>query len=907
MFLVHRVHPRAAFAAALVILLSLLVAPTSASARDPGRSAAPASSQVAHRRLLNTPTATAAAPDTPAPRPKPPAALAAPTATRFGATATVTWKAPASAGNAVTGYVVTTYRDGRKGRSSAFDASKTSRTISGLAAKGTYTFTVAAKNVAGTGPASPRSKAAKLLALPAAPTIIAVTADTASALLSWTPGPDGGSPITGYEIHPYIGGVRQAAQTFGPATTNTVTGLVPTTTYTFTVAARTAVGTGPESAPSSAVIANVSPTLLFDAPTEATLGIAYTATLNVTHGTPPSTWSIASGSLPPGLILNPTTNGISGVPTLAGQYPAVIRVVDAAARSGTRLIVLTVNKAPTLVFPPPPLAEVDAIYSDLLTVVGGTAPFTWGLADGALPPGLTFEPATGLISGRPTTVGAYPSTIRVTDANGFSATQAIRLVVQPKSVVTLTASTTATTFGSSVHFQVLIGPGQADGTVTLIDEQPNGVETRLGTFPVALNRSVFDLQLPAFGLNAFRVQYDGVSPHAEAVSNVIEVEVSAVPGQVLINQFAQSGISGITDQFVSLVNMTSLALPIAGFRIEDPGGVALVVPGAARALPPGHAFLMASPGYSLVNIQPDLVVSNLGQNGLRLRASDTAHTVVDAAGSAPGYFEGTPLPAFGSPPFVPHAWNRLGVGGQPQDTNNNAADFRLVASVHGPVNGVPSALGSPSPQNSLGTYQQNAAMQSTLLDPGVAQGVAPNRVRVLGSPGTLTIRRTITNRSSAPITQARVRITSLSQVNGAPLPGGTTPAVYSHLRLVNPVNPTSSITISTGQTLLVRNLSMDAPATDPPGGGLATTLTIPLELGGLRPGGQVNIAMTFAVDTPGTFWIAYDIDALGGGAVPTVAKTSKAAKSATSAKQRALDAHRLAESKKLSLITGTLR
>ncbi|WP_328347825.1 fibronectin type III domain-containing protein [Micromonospora sp. NBC_00421] len=903
MSLVHRLHPRAAFVAALLLLVGLLTAPTSASARDPGRSVPPPASTL-HRPLPAAPATTVAA------RPKPPAAPAAPTATRFRTTATVSWKAPASPDTAITGYAVTAYRDGKKTRSVSFDASTTSRKVSGLTAKGSYTFTVAAKNVAGTSPASPRSKAAKLLALPGAPTIIAVTADTASALLSWTPGPDGGSPILGYRITPYVAGVPQAAQTFGPATTNTVTGLVPTTTYTFTVAARTAAGTGPESAPSSAVTANVSPTLLFDAPTEATLGVAYTATLNVTHGVPPFIWSVASGTLPPGLILNPTTNGISGVPTAPGQYPVVIRVVDAAARSGTRLIVMTVNKTPILNFPPPPLAEVDAIYSDLLTVVGGTAPFTWGMADGILPPGLTLDPATGLISGRPTTVGTFPATVQITDANGVTATKQIRLVVQPKSVVTLTASTAATTFGTSVHFTAVIGPGQADGTVTLIEQQPNGVETRLGTFPVALNRSEFDLKLPAFGLNAFRVQYDGVSPLAEAVSNEVAIEVSAVPGQVLINQFAQSGINGLKDQFVSVINTTSLDLPIAGFRIEYPGGGTVLVPGSARALPPRHAFLFTSPGYSLFNIQPDLVVSGLGQGGLRLLAPDSAHTVVDAAGSTVGYAEGTPLPAFGSPPFVPHAWNRLGVAGVPQDTNDNVADFRLVATVFGPINGVPSALGTPSPQNSLGTYQQNAAVQSTLLDPVVAQGSPPNRVRVDGTPGSLIIRRTLTNRSSAPITQARIRITSLSQENGAPLPGASSPAVHSHMRVVNPVNATSSITISTGQTLLVRNLSMDAPATSPPGGGLGTTLTIPLDLGGLRPGGEVHIALSFAVDTPGTFWIAYDVDALGGGAVPTVAGSGKTAKKATaakSAKQRALDARRLAESKKLSLITGTVR
>ncbi|MFG1841382.1 fibronectin type III domain-containing protein [Micromonospora sp. NPDC049175] len=894
---VLRARPRAvtACAAILALFVSLLVAPTAASARAPSRTPTPASAPVAAPAVTTQRIAELAAPA------QPPAAPAKPTASWRAGTATVNWKAPADGGSALSGYVVTAYRNGKRAKTVTFDESKTTQKIGGLTAKATYTFTVAAKNAEGVGPASKRSAGAKIMALPGAPTVIAVTADTATALVSWTPGSTGGSPITNYIVTPWVNGVRQAAQTFGPSTTNTVTGLIPTTPYRFTVAARTAEGTGPDSPLSDQVIANVSPTLLFDHPTEATVGIAYTATLNITHGVPPFTWSVASGTLPPGMLLNPQTNGISGVPTTPGEYPVVIRVNDSAAQTGTRLIVLVVNQAPTLTFPPPPLGEVDAPYADQLNVIGGSAPFVWSLASGALPPGLTLDAATGLLSGRPTQVGAFPSTVRVTDANGQSATRAIRILVQAKSVATLTASTNATTFGTAVHFEVIVGPGVAEGSVTLIDELPNGVETPLGTFPLALNVASFDVQVPAFGHNQFRAQYDGTGPLGEAVSNEVAIEVSALPRQVVIDQFAQSGISGLADQFVSVVNSTAINLPIAGFKVEAPGGLTVTIPGSARPLAPRRGFLIAAADYSLFNIQPDLIVPSLGQGGLRLVAPDAANTVTDRAGSTPGFSEGAPLPAFNAPPFVPHAWNRLRVAGNLQDTANNQADFRLVATVLGPINGVPSTLGSPSPQNTLGTYQQNASIQSTLFDPNVAVSVAPNRIRTGNS---LVIRRTLTNRSSAAITQARVRITSLSAANGAPYPGGPSPAVHSNLRLVNPANPTTSVTISDGRTLLVRNLHMDSPATNPPGGGLGTTLTIPFDLGGLAPGASVHIALSFTVDTPGSWWVAYDVDAIGGGVVPTVAPSAKGAKAT---KQRAADAKRLRESQKLTVDSGTIR
>ena len=91
---------------------------------------------------------------------------------------------------------------------------------------------------------------------PAAPTAPSATAGSGSATVSWTAPANGGSPITGYTVTPYIGITAQTPTTITgnpPATSTVITGLTNGTPYLFTVTATNAVGTGPASSPSNPV------------------------------------------------------------------------------------------------------------------------------------------------------------------------------------------------------------------------------------------------------------------------------------------------------------------------------------------------------------------------------------------------------------------------------------------------------------------------------------------------------------------------------------------------------------------------------------------------------------------------------------------------------------------------------
>lgn len=61
---------------------------------------------------------------------------------------------------------------------------------------------------------------------------------------------------------------------------------------------------------------------------DATVGMMYSEQLTASGGTAPYTWIVTVGVLPTGMILNPVTGIISGIPTVQGDFNFTVRATD---------------------------------------------------------------------------------------------------------------------------------------------------------------------------------------------------------------------------------------------------------------------------------------------------------------------------------------------------------------------------------------------------------------------------------------------------------------------------------------------------------------------------------------------------------------------------------------------------
>ena len=164
------------------------------------------------------------------------------------------------------------------------------------------------------------------------------------------------------------------------------------------------------------------------------VGVVYSATLQAGGGTPPYRWSVSSGTLRHGLLLDPASGVISGTPDTDGDSDDALTfaVGDSGNPGQTASATLALEIAAAdldILTTSLPAGTVGTPYSATLSASGGTPPYLWTLTAGALPAGFTLNGATGVIAGTPAAAASIPLSFLLSDSSKPARTQSVTLVL----------------------------------------------------------------------------------------------------------------------------------------------------------------------------------------------------------------------------------------------------------------------------------------------------------------------------------------------------------------------------------------------------------------------------------------------------------------------------------------------
>lgn len=212
------------------------------------------------------------------------------------------------------------------------------------------------------------------------------------------------------------------------------------------------------------------------------------------------TWSVSNGSLPPGLMLNPSTGLLSGIPTVPATFGFTIRATASNGCYGETLYMLVINCQPlSITTPTLPNGMAGTTYNQPIALSGGSGQINWAISAGSLPAGLSLNPISGVLSGQPTVTGPFSFTVKATvNSTGCFATQAYSITIGCQTITVNEASLAIATLNAAYNQTVTqtggigniswtVSGGSLPANLTLSSGgQITGTPTALGSSPVTL-------------------------------------------------------------------------------------------------------------------------------------------------------------------------------------------------------------------------------------------------------------------------------------------------------------------------------------------------------------------------------------------------------------------------------------
>jgi endonuclease G len=370
------------------------------------------------------------------------------------------------------------------------------------------------------------------------------------------------------------------------------------------------------------------------------------------------------------------------------------------------------------------------------------------------------------------------------------------------------------------------------------------------------------------------------SPHSASFTSLGANQTADFTGipRVIISEFRfhgtdPDGVAGAqtasANEFVELYNQTDENVTLTGWTLRASTGTTLltfpsvIIPARGHYLVGGTSYGLAA--YAAANSTlaadiPDNAGVALFNNGTTFDASTRLDAVGFSGVAGAVYREGTGLaPAGGVTMDGETTFVRRIANGVPVDTDDNDANFILLATDGGVYDSRQATLGAPGPENASSPVQQNAQVGSTLLDPAVSASQSPNRVRDFTFDsannsifGTMSIRRTVTNNTGANITRLRFRLVDVT----------TYPTSGSLADIRARTSGSVVVTVTGGANRTVQGTTLEEPPAQPNGGGYNATVsagTITLAQP-LANGQSVDVQFLVGVMKTGTFRFFLNIE-----------------------------------------------
>jgi hypothetical protein len=357
----------------------------------------------------------------------------------------------------------------------------------------------------------------------------------------------------------------------------------------------------------------------------ATVGVPFTYQIVATNA--PTNYT--ASPLPAWLTLNPSTGLLSGIPPSAGPVALVINATNGVLPNPTPVaLTITVSVGAPVITSQTVAGTVAQALS--YQIPATNAPTSYTAAP--LPPGLSLNATTGVISGAPTTAATFVVNLTATNATGTAnGTVTFNIVnAPPPPLPSISALSFATAFNTAVQVNLASGVSGAFNSVALASQPANGAVTLTGTVATYTPRAGF------FGTDSFTYTATGIGGTTSPVAVTITVATPPAPvaaTATLTTLFNTAGTVNLAALASGIFTAITIATPPRNGTVALNANVATYTPNANFFGTDSFTFTVTGPGGTSAPSTVNITVSALPPiaNSLNFILSLNTPTALDLA------------------------------------------------------------------------------------------------------------------------------------------------------------------------------------------------------------------------------------------------------------------------------------